>query len=95
MGVFAEDLKIAGTIDAVFINDDNSLSLYDWKRSKEIKYTSYDNEMGFKPFDKLPNCNFSKYSIQLNIYKEILKTYYNFKIKEMYLIICHPNNDNI
>lgn len=92
--VFAEDIKLAGTIDAIFINDDGSLSLYDWKRCKEIRKTSYNDDYAKYPFNKLPDCNFSQYSIQLNIYKVILEKYYGFVVKDMFLVVCHPDNEN-
>jgi len=34
--VFAEDLKISGSIDATFINSDGTLSLMDWKRGNQV-----------------------------------------------------------
>ena len=88
--IFVEKLKLAGAIDAVFKNDDGTYSIYDWKRCKEIKYDS--EEKGTYPFEHLPNVNFSHYSLQLNIYRNILEKYYNFSIRDMYLIVLHPNN---
>lgn len=89
--VFVEKLKLAGAIDAVFKNEDGTYSIYDWKRSKEIKYESEDD--GKYPFEHLPNVNFSHYSLQLNIYREILEKYYDFRIKDMFIIVFHPNNE--
>jgi nucleoside-diphosphate-sugar epimerase len=34
--IFDEDLKLAGSIDMVYENPDGTLSIYDWKRSKDI-----------------------------------------------------------
>ncbi len=33
------------------------------------------------------------YSLQLNIYKFILEKNYNVKIKDMYLVTLHPENN--
>jgi hypothetical protein len=42
--VYDESLKISGSIDMVFLNDDSTLSIYDWKRCKSIEKTT-----NFKP----------------------------------------------
>ena len=35
--IWDKDHKLAGSIDMIFENEDGTLSIYDWKRSKEIK----------------------------------------------------------
>lgn len=92
--VYIDELKIAGSIDATFINEDGTLSLYDWKRSKEIKFDSFGDKTALKPFEHLPDCNFSKYSLQLNLYRRIIEDYYNFQVKDMHLVIFYPQNNN-
>lgn len=92
--IFTELLKITGSIDAVFINDDGTLSLGDWKRTKEIKYVGFNDEKGIYPFDELNDCNYCQYSLQLNLYRIILEKFYNFKVKEMFLVVLHPDNKN-
>jgi ATP-dependent exoDNAse (exonuclease V) beta subunit len=91
--IFNEDLKLAGSIDMVYENPDGTLSIYDWKRSKEIKM---DNgwESGHAPLDHIPNSNYWHYTLQLNTYRWFLETYYGLKISDMYLIILHPDNGN-
>jgi len=90
--IFSEQLRITGSIDAVFRNDDGTLTLGDWKRSKEIKFESFGNKKGKFPFQNILDCNFYHYSLQLNLYRVILEKFYNEKIKEMFLVILHPNN---
>ncbi len=93
--IFSDLLKITGSIDAVFINEDGTLSLGDWKRSKEITFDSFDGQTyGKFPFENLPDCNFYHYSLQLNLYRIILEKFYGKKIKEMFLVVLHPNNKN-
>jgi hypothetical protein len=43
--------------------------------------------------DYLPNSNYWHYSLQLNMYKRILEKNYNKKIKDMFLVCLHPNNN--
>lgn len=91
--IYHEDLKVAGSIDMVYENPDGTLSIYDWKRAKEIKKTD-----GFGKFaitaeiDHLPDTNFWHYSLQLNTYKAILQEKYGKIIKDLYLVRLHPNN---
>lgn len=93
--IWDKELKFAGSIDMIYENDDGTLSIYDWKRSKEIKKTS-----GFLKFshtqciEHIPDTNFWHYSLQLNTYKAILEKNYNKKIKDMYLVCLHPINKN-
>ena len=89
--VFDEDSNLAGSIDMVFENtDDNTYSIYDWKRSKEIK-TKNSFSKGVGLMRHLPDCNYVQYSLQLNIYKYILETKYNIFIRDMFLVVMHPN----
>ena len=90
--IFSDILKITGAIDAVFIDDNGELTICDWKRSKEIKYKNFNNKTALYPFDHLQDCNYSQYSLQLNLYRIIIETYYGFKVKEMFLIVMHPDN---
>jgi ATP-dependent exoDNAse (exonuclease V) beta subunit len=92
--VYHEDYKLAGSIDMIFENDDGTLQIYDWKRSKEIsKVNSWDKYSKHKTVDYLPDTNYWHYSLQLNTYKKILEDKYDKKITEMYLVVLHPNNN--
>lgn len=91
--VYFEEASLAGSIDMIFKNEDGSLSIYDWKRSKKIE-KSNQFEFGYNPVDHLPHSNFWHYSLQLNIYKYILEKKYSSIVKEMCLVILHPNNTN-
>lgn len=92
MIVFSKELLLAGSIDAIFRNPDGSLSLCDWKRSKEIKFEPFRNQRGKAPFTNLPDCNYYHYCLQLNLYRMMLETYYGFRIRDMFLVVMHPNN---
>ena len=92
--VFSKEHKLAGSIDAIFYRpSDDSHVIYDWKRSREIKSTN-DYEKGYYPLDHLPNCNYWHYTLQLNIYKWFLETFYGLRISDLYIIILHPDNKN-
>lgn len=91
--VYYEELRISGSIDMIFENDNGELLIYDWKRCKEIAYDS--------PFGKsaktacirhLPDTNFWHYALQLNMYKTILEHKYDKKVVGLYLVCLHPDN---
>ena len=92
--VWDKELKFAGSIDMIYENDDGSLELYDWKRSKGIKFGNDWENATTECIKHLPNCNYMLYSLQLNTYKAILEKNYGKKVKGMYLVVLHPNNRN-
>lgn len=90
--VFNEDIKISGSIDMVYENPDGTLSIYDWKRSKNITRINTFNKFALPPcICHLPDSNFWHYALQLNTYKYILESKYNKKIKDLYLVRLHPD----
>jgi hypothetical protein len=106
------DLKLTGTADLLAIDENHlppsecdgilSLHLIDWKFSKAIHF---DNayEQGHGVCHNLPNCNFSAYSLQQNIYQWMMETYYpnwtwkghvytSVRIVSKHLAIFHRNH---
>ena len=91
--IYDNEIKIAGSIDMVFKNDDETLSIYDWKRSKLITRINNFNRFAI-PYQicHLPDSNFWHYSLQLNIYKYIIEKNYNKKVKDLFLVRLHPDS---
>lgn len=92
--IYDEELKFAGSVDMLFQNEDGTLDIYDWKRSKGISKENIWETSRTECINHLPNSNYWHYSLQLNTYKAILEKNYNVKIKEMYLVCLHPINEN-
>lgn len=93
--VWSEEHKLAGSIDMIFYRkSDDSYVIYDWKRSKEIKTEAFGGQTGFGPAGHLPDCNYWHYTLQLNVYRWFLETFYDLRVSDMYLIILHPDNKN-
>ena len=93
--IYDEEHKLAGSIDMVFRNkDDGTYSIYDWKRTKEIKLRNPYGGKGLCPLQEFHDCNYVHYSLQLNIYKHILETRYGITIRDMYLVCMHPLYEN-
>lgn len=92
--VYDEILKIAGSIDMIYENDDGTLEIYDWKRSKNISYPGFGKFAITDCIKHLPDCNYIHYSLQLHTYKMILETKYDKKVTAMYLVRLHPNGES-
>jgi hypothetical protein len=91
--VWSEEHKLAGSIDMIFYRkSDDSYVIYDWKRSKEIKTENNFGGKGFGPVAHLDDCNYWHYTLQLNVYRWFLETFYGLKISDMYIMIFHPDN---
>ena len=69
------------------------MSIYDWKRAKEIIQTNnFGKTATTKCVKHLPDTNYWHYSLQLNTYKAILEKQYGKKVTDLYLVRLHPNN---
>ena len=101
--VFDESVRISGSIDMVFENldpatgePDGTLSIYDWKRCKEIKKVPF----GARDYSHtatiahIPDTNYWHYCLQLNTYKAILERCYGKRVTDLFLVCLHPNNQN-
>jgi ATP-dependent exoDNAse (exonuclease V) beta subunit len=92
--VYHEELKLSGSIDMVFENENGELVIYDWKRCQEIKHDNgfYTTYATTPCITHLPDTNFWHYALQLNVYKTILEQKYDKKIVDLKLVCIHPNN---
>jgi len=88
--IYMEEIKLAGTVDFVSENEDGTLDVYDWKRTKQMEM--------YNPYQKystvvlhIPDTNFWHYTIQLNLYKYMIENQYHKKVKHMYLVSFYPS----
>ena len=86
--IFHCGLRVAGQIDALFLDGDWKLVIVDWKRVRNLRSEGFDPLR--YPLEQLPDCNFWIYSLQLNLYRYILETEYAFDVSGMYLAVVHP-----
>jgi len=90
--VFYEEYKLAGSIDMIYENPDGTISIYDWKRSKNITRINYFNKFALtKEICHIPDSNYWHYALQLNTYKFILERKYGKTVKDLYLVRLHPD----
>jgi hypothetical protein len=93
--IYDEDIKICGSIDMVYENlEDGTLSIFDWKRCKQITKVNPYNKFAITPeFAEMPDSNFWHYALQLNTYKMILENKYNKRVRDLCLVQLHPEAD--
>jgi hypothetical protein len=90
--IFDEDVRLAGSIDFVSENEDGTLTIYDWKRCKEIKKANgFGGYALTECIAHLPDTNYWHYALQLNTYKTILERKYEKTVKHMFLVGLHPH----
>ena len=96
--------KMVGTIDMTYVTksdgDTLHLIIVDWKRTKALK--TFSREMGIDHCSKVPDANFFRYTLQLNLYKYILEKTYGGVIEyqgrvydrvvvdSMWIVVLHP-----
>jgi ATP-dependent exoDNAse (exonuclease V) beta subunit len=91
--IFSKKWKIAGMIDSLFIYKDN-LYIKDWKTNKQFTFDEHEKgkfEYLLSPFEHEYKNNLNEYSIQLNLYKIILKEI-GIDVKACYLVHIGPDN---
>jgi len=90
--VYNDEVKVSGSIDMVYENPDGTLSIYDWKRAKNITRINNWNKFALPPqICHLPDSNFWHYAMQLNTYKVILEDKYGKTITDLHLVRLHPD----
>lgn len=98
--VFDTKLRVAGSVDMLYKSPDYTektpnLVMFDWKRSREISFTnSYGKRATCPSLAHLSDCNFVKYSLQLNVYKRIIERNTKYRIVYMALGVFHPTFDH-
>ena len=89
--IYDEDLKLSGSIDMVYKNKDGTLSIYDWKRSKDISFHGFCEHAITPCINHLYHSNYWHYALQLNTYRAILEAKYGERVTQLTLVKLHPD----
>lgn len=104
--IFSDQVSLAGSVDCVMRKCIGPCPrtgepiyeyyIFDWKRSKKIYFKSFGGKKFGKgrAFQSLIDCNYSKYSLQLNVYRHMLEVDYGLPIKGLFLFVFHPWNSS-
>lgn len=72
--IFSPRFRVAGSIDLLARRADGNYCIFDWKVVKELKREGFQGRRGVCfATQRLPDCNFYHYALQLAIYELILK----------------------
>lgn len=90
--IYDRSARVAGTVDMLYKNTcDGTYTLVDWKRVKKLDRTGREKGVGL--LSKYSNCNLTKYTFQLNVYRYILENVYGLKVRDAFLVAMHPVRD--
>lgn len=100
--IFDEQQLIAGTVDLVTSNADGTFDIYDWKRSKKVIDPNSGLPLTIDPYGKkgvglfgtISDTSYNRYCLQQNVYRFILEKHYQIRIRNMYLVVMHPQLSN-
>ena len=83
--MYCTDIGIAGTADMIFLDTrDNTLCIGDWKTNKDL-FKNYKNQKLLGIFNDLNDMPYSKYVIQLSMYKILLEKT-GYKVSRHFLV---------
>jgi len=86
--IFHCGLRVAGQIDALFLDAQWRLVIVDWKRVRYLRTEGFDPLR--YPLDHLSDTNYWMYALQLHLYRYILESEYRLAVSGMYLAVVHP-----
>ena len=86
--MFNSALSLAGQADLLCRDGNGHFVVVDWKRCRQIRYDSRDPML--PPLEHLPDCNWSLYCLQLNMYAYFLESEYELAVSRMLLAVVHP-----
>lgn len=91
--VFDSGANVAGTIDFVGLVGASEVVILDWKRAASIQFDGPKGRKGLPTgvCSDDPDCNYTRYMLQLHMYAYILENSYNLKVRQVQIVQFHPN----
>lgn len=82
---------VTGRLDCLFYNEQlDAYLIVDWKTTDEIKISGFGNKKFYGPGFDIDDCDMSKYTAQLHVYKEALaKTYGLTSTDKIRVCVCN------
>ncbi|NBO98680.1 MAG: hypothetical protein EBU90_00865 [Proteobacteria bacterium] len=86
--------KVCGTIDNLSFNKKtNEFAIFDYKTNKKINRKNDYGETLLDPYDYIPKCELSKYSLQLWLYKLIIERNSPFQVGDLGIVWVAGEDD--
>lgn len=90
-----KETKLCGTLDNLSYNKESKkLVIFDYKTNKEIKKSNPRGETLLEPFTHLQNCELTKYSLQIWLYRKIIENNTPFEIDNGYIVWVSGTDDH-
>ena len=80
-----DQYMIAGQVDRPFLVKPGVIDIYDFKTDEEIKQSNRFESLK-APVNDLDDCNFSKYTLQLNLYRWIIEKNTKYKVRNLKIV---------
>jgi hypothetical protein len=95
--IYHEEHEVAGSVDCVMWNPaTKDFWIIDWKRCLTTTSgfsSAYQNKCFRPPLHTLPETKLNEWSLQVNIYREILEDKYGLKVSKMGMVVLHSENE--
>ncbi len=92
--VYDKESLIAGMLDMLFYNvKAREFQIWDWKSNKDFTFEMKSRHM-LNELCMLEDCDLEIYSLQLELYKQIIERNTSIKLGKSYLVWFSHNNEN-
>ena len=77
------ELKLAGTTDLLAWKGEDLVTIGDYKRTKKLEKYSFWGNKFLHPISHIYDCNFNKFSLQLNLYAWLVERQFNVWVDDL------------
>jgi hypothetical protein len=95
--VIYDDINLAGSIDFLMRNKHSGeLSIVDWKRciTGNAGFSSaWKGRRMLPPLDHMEETKLNHWKVQVNVYRHILETRYDVKIRDMMMVVLYADQE--
>lgn len=92
--VFDKESLIGGMLDILFYNiKAQEFQIWDWKTNKDFTFDMKDRHLNGELY-MVEDCDLELYSLQLEMYKQIIEKNVPIKLGKSYIVWFSHNNDN-
>lgn len=88
--IYSDEIDKASAIDGVFKNPKGEIVIVDFKTYKDMTFEGYNGQTMFPPLDHLPDAKYWMTSLQISIYADWLKKFYEISVADTHYIF-HVN----
>ncbi len=90
--IYNEELNRASAIDGVFKNKKGEIVVVDFKTYKEMTFEGFKGQTMFPPLDHLPDSKYWMTSLQISVYVDWLRKFYDVPVADTHYIF-HINRE--